>query len=273
MRFSTLFMATLLSLGAVGVAQATPTNLIQNGDFSQNSSPNGTIPTQFGGTVRSGHDANGACNYGGDFINDWVGSGNGSYAIWYPSAAAASGVTACNKYNGNTSQRLPSTVVAPPMGTSFVGLDGQPGLNGSIQQTLSGLTTGAKYTVSFYWASTQEMSRTGPTTEKFQVSLGGQSFDTGVNSIGTQGWSGWAQQSFTFTADATSSALKFLSIGTPNGEPPFALLSGVSMTQDVPEPPVLAMFGGGLLGLGLLTVFARRREMRRRDANGNSALV
>jgi hypothetical protein len=40
------------------------------------------------------------------------------------------------------------------------------------------------------------------------------------------------------------------------------LLTGVSVTQNVPEPPALALFGGGLLGLGLLTVFARRRALR-----------
>ena len=266
MRLSTLCIATLLSIGAVGIAHATP-NLITNGDFSQ-TSPAKTIPTQFGSNSGPGFDGSGSCSYGGQFVSGWT--GNSGYEIWYPSAAAASGVTACNQYNGATTQRLPAAVVAPPVGSAFVGLDGQAGLNGAIQQTVNNLTTGAKYTVSFYWGSTQEMSRTGATTEQLQVSLGSQSFLTSINSIGTHGWSGWAAQSFTFTANSASEALNFLSIGTPGGLPPFAVLSGVSMTQNVPEPPVLAMFGGGLLGLGLLTMYARRREMHRRNADGNS---
>lgn len=145
-------------------------------------------------------------------------------------------------------------------------------MNGSIEQTVNNLVTGAKYTVRFYWGSTQEMSRTGATTEKLKVSLGSQSFVTPINSIPTHGWSGWASQSFTFTANSASEILNFFSIGTPGGLPPIAVLSGVSMTQNVPEPPVWAMFGIGLFGLGLLTVSARRREMRRRGIDRDSDL-
>lgn len=268
MRLSSLCVATVLLVGSTGIACATP-NLISNGDFST-TSPAKTGPTQFGSNSGSGFDGGGSCSYGGQFVSGWT--GNNGYAIWYPSAAAASGVTACNQFNGAPTQRLPGGVVAPPIGSgSFVGLDGQDSLpRAAIQQTVNNLVTGAKYTVNFYWASTQEMSRTGATTEQFQVSLGSNSLFTPINSIGTHGWSGWAPQSFIFTAGSTSEILSFLSIGTPGGLPPFALLTGVSMTRNVPEPPVLAMFGIGLFGLGLVTVFARRREMHRRDANGNS---
>ena len=276
MRLSTLCMAALLAVGGVGVADATATNLIHNGDFSQ-TLPTHTGPTQFGGALRNGHDGNGSCSYGGQFVSSWTGTQG--YEIWYPSAAAASGSTACNQFNGSATQRLPALVEAPPVGAgTFVGLDGENSTyRAAIQQTIDGLNSGASYTVGFYWASTQEMSRTGPTTEQFQVSLGGQSFVTGINSIGTHGWAPWQQESFTFTADASMGAgwnvLNFLSIGTPGNLPPFAVLTGVSMTQNVPEPPELAMFGGGLFGLGLLIMVARRREMRRRDADGNGAIV
>lgn len=276
MRLSTLCMTTLLAVGAVGMTHATATNLIQNGDFSQ-TLPNQTGPTQFGGAVRNGHGGSGSCSYGGQFVSNWTGTQG--YEIWYPSAAAASGVTACNQFNGSATQRLPAEVVAPPVGPgTFVGLDGENStFRAAIQQTVDGLTSGASYTLSFHWGSTQEMSRTGQTTEQFKVSLGGQTFYTPVNTIPTHGWSGWAPQSFTFTADSSMGAgwnvLNFLSIGTPGNLPPFAVLTGVSMTQNVPEPPELAMFGGGLLGLGLLIMVARRREMHRRDADGNGAIV
>ena len=170
-----------------------------------------------------------------------------------------------------------SPISAPPAGAgsgTFVGLDGisSPIPNAGVSQTVSGLTSGKNYSVSFYWGNTQLLNRTGDTTEYLTVSLGGQSFNTVTNSIGTHGWSGWALKSFTFTASSTSELLSFLSVGTPNSLPPFAVLTGVSITQ-VPEPPELAIFGGGLLGLGLLIMYARRREMRRRDADGNSAIV
>lgn len=274
MRISTLCMATFLAVGAVGIAQATP-NLVQNGDFSQ-TTPNHTMPTQFGGSSRTGFDANGSCTYGGQFVSNW--KGTSGYELWYPSAAAASGVTACNQFNGATTQRLPALVEAPPVGPgSFIGLDGQEGIRAAVSQTVNGLTSGSSYTVNFYWGSTQEMSRSGETTEQFEVSLGGQSHKTSINTIPTHGWSGWAPASFTFTADSSTGSgwnvLNFLSIGTPGNLPPFAVLTGVSMTRNVPEPPELAMFGGGLLGLGLLIMAARRREMHRRDADGNRAIV
>lgn len=275
MRFSTLCMATLLVVGAVGMAQAGPTNLIQNGDFSL-TSPNHTTPTQFGGSSRTGYDGSGSCTYGGQFVSNW--NGTSGYELWYPNAAAASSVTSCNQYNGATTQRLPAAVVAPPVGSgSFIGLDGQEGIRAAVSQTVSGLTNHGSYTVDFYWGSTQEMSRTGQTTEQFKVSLGGQSFYTPINTIPTHGWSGWAPASFTFTADSSMGSgwdvLNFLSIGTPGNLPPFAVLTGVSMTRNVPEPPELAMFGGGLLALGLLIMAARRREMHRRDADGGRAIV
>lgn len=269
MRLSTLCMATLLSLGAAGIAHATPVNIINNGDFSA-TSPAHTNPTQFQNA--SGSAGSPACNWGGQFVSGWT--ANGGYGIWYPNAAAASGTSACTQYGNASTQRLPAAVTAPPVGSgSFIGLDGQPGLHFGVSQDLTGLTPGAKYTVSFSWGATQEMSREGATTEYLTVSLGGQSFNTPTQSIATQGWTGWLSQSYTFLANSANETLSFLSIGTPANLPPFAVLAGVSMTKDVPEPPVLAMFGGGLLGLGLLIVFARRREMHRRAADGNSTIV
>ncbi|HEX7325972.1 MAG TPA: hypothetical protein VF292_11575 [Rhodanobacteraceae bacterium] len=100
------------------------------------------------------------------------------------------------------------------------------------------------------------------------MSLFGQSQNTDTFSIGTHSFEGWQHVSFGFTADSSSSILKFLSFGTPSGLPPMALLTNVSLA--VPEPPVLALFGFGLLGLGLATVVARRRA-RRDDADGDIA--
>lgn len=263
----TLGVAAMLLTGAVGVAYASP-NLVNNGDFSA-TSPSQTAPRQFS-------NSSGTCgisgnnNWGGQFVSSW--NADQGYAVWYPSASAASGTQACTQFGNTGHQYLPTTVTSAPTGTAtFIGLDGEPSWRAQVSQTIGGLTTGDQYTVSFWWASTQEMSRQGETTEQIQVSLGGQSFLTGINTIPTHGWSDWQQASFTFTYDGANSLLSFLSIGTPGGFPPFALLSDVSLTHNVPEPPELALFGMGLLGLGLLTIVARQRALKHKESDGDLA--
>ena len=263
MKLITLGMVSLLAAGAVGMACASPVNLIQNGDFSQTTNGAST-PTQFGTGSLNGYTAT-------QFITGWT--GNDGYEIWYPSATAATTVNATGEWTSTGQEKVWGPISAIPNGaTTFVGLDGDqtPGVQSSIGQTLDMLVPGTKYTVSFDWAAGQLQSRTGITTSNILVSFGDlqQSTDTVTNPSG--GFTGWMSASFTFVADNSSAFLNFLSVGTPNGLPPMAFLTNVSVTHDVPEPPVLAMFGGGLLGLGLLAMLARRRETHRRDADGNS---
>jgi hypothetical protein len=60
-----------------------------------------------------------------------------------------------------------------------------------------------------------------------------------------------------FTADAVTETLNFLSIGTPTGLPPMALLDGVSVTA-VPEPAAWAMMLLGFGGIGAAVRYRRR---------------
>jgi hypothetical protein len=73
---------------------------------------------------------------------------------------------------------------------------------------------------------------------------------------GAKGFTGWMTEDMTFEATSTSEVLSFLSVGTPNGQPPFSLLADVSMLA-VPEPGSLAMVGAGALGM-----LAMRRRKR-----------
>lgn len=257
MRLAALCAACCLAMGTVGVATAAP-NLVQNGDFSS-TSPNHTTPSQFGTGMGST----------GQFVEGWSGTG---YVLWYPSADDAINVAATNQWH--TLSTLYGTVKAPPIGQSFIALDGdQQGmatattrLQGSVSQTIDGLAPGSRYLVQFYWSGAQETSKSGDTTDQLHVTIGNATHDTPVVHNVSGGFTGWTQESFSFIADSASALLSFLSVGTPTGLPPMSVLTGVSITQvhAVPEPPVLAAFGGGLIGLGWLTVAARRRA--RRDA-------
>ena len=133
-------------------------------------------------------------------------------------------------------------------------LDGDPGVQGGISQTVNGLKMGDTYALTFSWAAAQVQSRSGPTTEQFQVSLGNQSFLTKVVSNPSQNFTGWFTTTFDYTATSASEVLSFLSLGTPTGLPPIAALDGISLV-DVPEPMSLS-----LLGLGVASLFLLRRR-------------
>lgn len=250
MKLATCCMVSLLIAGSIGVAQADV--MIQNGDFSQ-TSPVVTTPTQFGTGSLNGFTAI-------QFITGWT--GNDGYEIWYPNATDATTVNATSEWTSTGKEMLYGPIAAPPGATAFVGLDGdqEAGVQSSISQQINGLTPGATYMVSFSWAAAQLQSRTGDTQSSLLVSLGGDSLSTGMLANPSESFSGWKTAQLSFTAGSDSEPLNFLSVGTPGGLPPVALLTNVSITK-VAEPSELALFGGGLLGLGLLTLVARRRSL------------
>jgi hypothetical protein len=154
-------------------------------------------------------------------------------------------------WGSNNGGAGPTALGPSPLGGNYIAMDGDSTHNVSLTQTVSGLIIGQDYNVSFYWAAAQQQSFDGATTEKWQVSLGSQTQSTPVFSLANHGFSGWIQQTMTFTATSTSAALSFLAIGTPDGVPPFALLDGVSMIA-VPEPNAFGLIVVALLGFGWL---------------------
>jgi len=215
-------------------AHATPINLVTNGDFETTTNGAGRLTTS---TVATGWTTNGY-----NFL--FAGNGadkNNFLTLWGPANGSLNGLG------------------ASPVGGNFIGADGAYGV-GAIQQTIKGLVVGQQYDLSFYWAAAQQNGFSGVTTEKWNVSLGNQTISTATFTNANHGFSGWMYETFTYTATATTEVLSFLAYGTPNGEPPFSLLDGVSLKAkaDIPEPSSTALFLGGLALLALAMRLSRR---------------
>jgi hypothetical protein len=240
------------------------TSLVLNGSFSLNSgsvSGNGCKVVAVNGCVQN-----------------WSSTG---YTFLYTSAADAqspgvSGVTMWGPSSAGGGSA--NGFGASPDGGAFLALDGDY-QTGSVQQTITGLTPGATYAVSYYWAASQQEGFAGATIQGMNVCLGtsGESYkntstqplsggtdapsnincsgsgaSTALISLPNHGFSGWQSVTVDLTANSTSDVLSFLSYGNLQ-VPPFALLDGVSMNQVTPEPSTLPLFLTGLMGgLGVL---------------------
>lgn len=172
-----------------------------------------------------------------------------------------------------------------PTGGNFVGSDGAF-LNGPLSQVVTGLEVGQVYHLTFWWAAGQQAINDtlffGPTTEAWTVCFGTctftsnfdtngdgySTFDPGsgeIQSTGTaftpsHGFSPWKYEDFAFTATATTQTLSLLSYGTPIGQPPFALIDGLTLSV-VPEPTTWAMM---LIGFGVIGGVMRTRKPSQR---------
>jgi len=216
------------------------------------------------------------------------GHGGGNFTLWGPDTFG----TPAN--NGLTNS---------PTGGNFIAADGSyhPA---PIVQTLTGLVAGKQYTLSFWWAAAQQQGPTfnGVTQEGWVVCLGtcaysppsndggatiadegiayynadplaygynpadtSQIFKTSIVTTTNHGFVPWQYQTFTFTANADTQSLSLLAYGTPVGQPPFALIDGLSLDA-VPEPTTWGMM---LIGFGVVGGVMRTR---RRPVSGRRAL-
>jgi len=178
-----------------------------------------------------------------------------------------------NVYGNNGCIGLQPTITAPPLGSSFLGIDpayenNTSGTGWSISQIVTGLLVGNVYNITFNMGAGQQTTFSGATTDTWLVGLstgtGGCATatvatcapNTGATTSGNSqtiplpsgGFSGWAGAEVSLVATAAAEVLWFYATSTQLGnEPPFLTLDGVSMT--IPEPPAYGLLMVGMLGL------------------------
>ncbi len=244
-----LALATAAVLAALSAPALAGVNLVANGDF--------------GGTP-------GQINYN-TTLPDWTVTGTFApyllgYAFIFDNSNTFT-MTDGSVGPPSSGKNLEGFKTLPLWGTSADGSPEPPTFYGvdstyhpsDLTQTISGLKPGAKYIVSFDYAAGQQYGYSGATTDTWWVSLGGGTPQaTTTIDLPSHGFSGWFEDSMTFTATGTSDVLSFVDVGTckttvcgptNSGAPPFSLLDSVSMTA-VPEASTWAMMALGFAGLG-----------------------
>jgi hypothetical protein len=261
--------AALLSISLLGpAAQA---DVIVNGNFTSNTattSYNGnTIGTSFSGAA-------GSSNITGWGVTSCLALCNQSLpsSDTFTFLATTGNVGADGVYATEPGLTAPIGFFAGPTGTppSADAVTADAGISvGAIYQTVTGLTVGDTYLLTFSQATMQadDISNPQAFTAAWQVYFGTGSAANAATSptvTGTSmynpggGSSSWVTDTIALTATAASETLAFFASDSA-GQPPFLLLDGVSLTDEgaaVPEPGSLALIAVGLGGL----VFARHRR-------------
>lgn len=249
---ASLVAATLAALAAA--VAATPAraagNLVVNGDFEQFSNPSATPTASY--QLNSPHTSTGGS------LSGWT---NAGYSFIFNAGTADTTGAHSSEYNntlklwGPNSGSANGLVAASPTGGNFLANDGAYE-QGALTQTISGLTVGYTYLLSFWWAAAQQTGYTGATTEAWGVTFGSQTYNTETVSNPSQGFTPWRQAVFSFVPTSASQTLSFLAAGAPSGTPPFSLLDGIVLMA--PEPSSLTVVAVGLLGAAWLGRSRRR---------------
>ena len=254
------------------VSLAGPMELVVNGSFEDTT--NGA--NKFWGTAAQG----------GSEATGWTGGAGATPIQAIYTATGATTVGAVQFFSGTS---FTQTVglwdsSASPDGGNYFASDSAPENSQPLSQTISGLTAGHQYELTFDYAASQfhlfgTSYWTGATQSSWYFNLGATSLvhgqdltgiaQTQVLAIPSQGFSGWYTETYDFTANTASEVLSFLAASPSTGLPPVALLDGVSLVDvtpsAVPEPSTFALAGSALFIGGIVAL--RRRAQLKTAAN------
>ncbi len=241
---STVLFVILAALALASVAAAAP--IFTNGDFSTLSATAGNANSTMG--------ANGGYICANTGNSTCVSNIAGWSSTCKTNACGTSGTVASILFAGTAGAAFNGgiglwSVANSPTGGNYIAIDGDPSFNASISQTVTGLTNGATYAISFSMGAAQQAGTTGANTEYWDVTFGSTTIRTQVISNTSKGFQPWRTQTMNFVATSTSQVLTFLAGGTPNGGPPVVLLDGITLTEVVPEPSSFLMLAAGLATL------------------------
>ena len=183
--------ATLAGLTAFA-GSASAANLVQNGDFNSPGASNAILLQQ-----------------GNTFVTDWT--NYDQYTGYIPQ-----GQTADQDWQGlgtdsgaaGPGYGIDNGLVGPPSGDARLVIDGTYGFGpggsgyGYVQPTISGLVSGATYTLTYWLAGSQEIHAGGATTQSFTVTLSATSRGTRRRwMFPREGFAPWQEVTQTFTWD------------------------------------------------------------------------
>ena len=232
------------------------TNLVRNGGFESNGGPGATAynPTQM-------------------VLDDWTFSPSGRFAgIDTEAHAYINDSQNIRFWGASPGYQNGNGFKGSPDGGYFYAADGNAVFRGNLSQDITGLTVGANYDLTFYYAYGQEACSAcnGDTRQSWHVVFGSDQYETDVVDVPSHGFVDWNTVTHTFTASAITQTLTFWANGG-NGAPPMALLDSVKLTAQNEPPTPPSAVPGPLPLLGLGASFAWSARMRKRIKQGRKA--